>query len=110
VKLIDLAADMGRPDLGREVRHGYLRSFQEAGILEEPRLEPVEERGARRRLVRERRCSASSSTMQMANRQRNWLGAVVELVAPAAIEQAAGEAEIPPVNDRRGWDDDRDPA
>src|SRR5256885_5222342 len=37
-----LGADVGRPGVGREVRHGHLPQLQEAGILEEPRLEPVE--------------------------------------------------------------------
>src|SRR5207247_10419100 len=58
----------------------------ETSIFEEPRLEPVEKRCTRRRLVRERR---AGQVQPMADREQTTelLGAVVELVAPAAVQQ-----------------------
>src|SRR6266516_7903450 len=81
-----LGPDAGRPSVGSRVRQRHLTQLHETSIFEEPRLEPVEKRCTRRRLVRERR---AGQVQPMADREQTaeLLGAVVELVAPAAVQQ-----------------------
>src|SRR5437667_8367912 len=93
-------SDAGGPHRGSEVGQGQLAQLQEARILEISGLKPVEQRGGRCRLLLERRARNAKAS---ADREQatELLGAVVELAAPAAVEQAV-QAEMPQEIDFRG--------
>src|SRR6266550_4743241 len=86
-------SDAGRPRGGGDVRQRQLAQLQKARVLEVPRLEAVEKRRVRRRLVLEGR--AKQVELGADGEQTAELrGAVVQLVTPATVEQTI-QTEVP---------------